>query len=612
MKMKRILLGVVLSGVVGGSEASPEPGLVAVWSMNEAPGATVLRDGSGRGREAVLDGGASIQEGLFGGAACFPGTGSADGAATLMLPALSNVTIAAWICYTGATNKAPRIIDAPVFALVLNPLSATAPIQFNVNARTTGWWRPAFTGFAPGRWIHVAVTYGYAGTNSVPDFYLYGRRQKLAAGAFPSQPEFRAGRAVIGNTAGKDRVFGGKIDDLRIYDRVLTDREINVLATTRMPYDDPGESSPSSGTRINGAVVRQKRAEILWTRILCKQPDRYIGWPTVCMDRNGALHAVFSGDRDEHVCPWGKVQLITSTDQGETWSGERVIANTPLDDRDAGIVLLPNGELLVTWFTSLAYEESIRDRSKLKPNTPRFFWWLHHEKLSPATKKEWMGVFEVRSGNGGKTWTAPKPLSGIKGTTPHGPVVLKDGRLLYFGRYFDKLTFITVSESHDLGKTWQHLADIAPLPEEHLPMMFHEPYAVETDDGRIVAQVRYHGKDNCLRQSESADGGRTWSVMKKTGMAGLPPYLIKLRDGKLVTVYGRRFGPEFGEYACISDDQGRTWDVENEIRLTGHFSGDLGYPASVELKDGSILTVYYQADQKGEKPCLMGTRWRLR
>lgn len=190
-------------------------------------------------------------------------------------------------------------------------------------------------------------------------------------------------------------------------------------------------------------------------------------------------------------------------------------------------------------------------------------------------------------------------------------MLLKDGRLLYFGRHFDKLTFITVSESRDLGKTWQHLADVPALPEEHLPMMFHEPHAIETDDGRIVVQVRYHGKDNCMRQSESRDGGKTWSVMKKTPLAGLPPYLIKLRDGKLVTVYGRRFA-HYGEYACISDDQGRTWDVAHEIKLSGNFNGDLGYPSSVELKDGSILTVYYQADQEGEKTCLMGTRWRVK
>ena len=78
----------------------------------------------------------------------------------------------------------------------------------------------------------------------------------------------------------------------------------------------------------------------------------------------------------------------------------------------------------------------------------------------------------------------------------------------------------------------------------------------------------------------------------------------------LRNVYGRRRG-NLGELACLSDDQGRTWDVKNEIKLAGHWNGDLGYPASVQLPDGTILTVYYQAEFKGEKTCLMGTLWRV-
>ena len=63
---------------------------------------------------------------------------------------------------------------------------------------------------------------------------------------------------------------------------------------------------------ICGAPRTQARAEIIWTKPLCKEPGRYIGWPTVCRAKDGDLIAVFSGDRDEHVCPWGKSQLIRS------------------------------------------------------------------------------------------------------------------------------------------------------------------------------------------------------------------------------------------------------------------------------------------------------------
>ena len=125
--------------------------------------------------------------------------------------------------------------------------------------------------------------------------------------------------------------------------------------------------------------------------------------------------------------------------------------------------------------------------------------------------------------------------------------------------------------------------------------------------------VRYHGPDNCMRQTVSKDGGRTWTPMAKTPMLGLPPHLITLADGKVVCVYGRRFSdPGFGEFAMISDDGGVTWDSAHEISLAPSHSGDLGYPASCILANGDILTVFYQQPTLGTKPCLMATRWRVK
>ena len=85
---------------------------------------------------------------------------------------------------------------------------------------------------------------------------------------------------------------------------------------------------------------------------------------------------------------------------------------------------------------------------------------------------------------------------------------------------------------------------------------------------------------------------------------------MHLQDDRLLVVYGLRM-PPFGQRACISEDGGYTWDVATERVFPTAPTADLGYPASVQLADGSILTVYYQVDQKGEKPCLMGTKWRL-
>ena len=327
----------------------------------------------------------------------------------------------------------------------------------------------------------------------------------------------------------------------------------NVIGTLLLTMVGVAWPQGSVTDEIHGAPVQQKRAQLLWTQVLCKQPGRYIGWPSVCLRKNGELVAVFSGDRDEHVCPWGKVQMIKSTDLGESWSAPKTICNTPLDDRDAGIVELPNQDLLVTWFTSIAYTEKIRDRSKLQPGSPQFYWALHDEKIDPAIKEEWLGYFTARSSDGGSSWEQPVRTFG---SANHGPVLLRDGRLLLVGRHYTvKDTSaqwksvkhgISVEESRDNGRSWQLLTHIEPTPPDEIEQ-FHEPFSVETNDGRIVAQFRFHAKpapgstkrdesQSLLRQAESSDGGKTWTRMTPTRIQGYPPHLIRLRSGQLLTV----------------------------------------------------------------------------
>lgn len=67
---------------------------------------------------------------------------------------------------------------------------------------------------------------------------------------------------------------------------------------------------------------------------------------------DGTLVVASSGLRSEHICSFGKTVLNVSRDGGRTWSPPRVISDTPLDDRDAGVVSLGGQRLLVTWFTT--------------------------------------------------------------------------------------------------------------------------------------------------------------------------------------------------------------------------------------------------------------------
>lgn len=402
--------------------------------------------------------------------------------------------------------------------------------------------------------------------------------------------------------SGNDRPLKlGSMGGYRFFGNLLS-LKLESLASVTVP---PGGPKPTPKT----PPAQQARAEVKWAKPICIEKDRYIGWPSVCRLMNGDLIAVFSGDRDGHVCPWGKVQMIRSTDEGETWSAPVTIANGRLDDRDAGILQMPDGEIIVTYFTSTywtlkSYLDKHRD------------WMRHYEKLAPEALRNDVGDFLIRSFDNGKTWSKPEKMDNNYTQTPHGPILLRDGSLLEIGRtHVNGKATIRVSKSTDRGRSWQMLCDAIPdmngenNGEKHI---FCEPHVVERCDGVLVGLVRYHGADNCMRSTFSHDGGRTWTPMAKTPMFGLPPHLIRLPDGKLVSVYGRRFvDPGFGEFACISDDGGKTWDAENEIMLMPASSGDLGYPASALLPNGDIVTVYYQKNGKDKGTCLMATKWRV-
>lgn len=336
------------------------------------------------------------------------------------------------------------------------------------------------------------------------------------------------------------------------------------------------------------------------TGVLCKQMDRYIGWPTVTRTTRGELIVTFSGDRDAHVCPWGKTQMIRSPDEGRTWSEIATINNTPLDDRDSGVIETRNGTLLVSWFTSVYFEQGSWMRTDYR---------RHAAKLGPETRKEWLGAWVRRSEDGGRTWGVPSRTTAC---APHGPIQLRDGRLMFVGTGGGPgpADRIVVEESRDDGVSWQSIARVASPPG----FFADEPHLVEGASGRLIAWFRNEHPDLAERfagQSESEDGGKTWTAIRRLPVWGYPPHLLRLDDGRLLAVYGHR-RPPFGQRACLSADEGRTWDLAREIVLVDNApDGDLGYPSSAQLGDGSILTVFYQKERAGEKPCLMATHWRL-
>ncbi len=349
----------------------------------------------------------------------------------------------------------------------------------------------------------------------------------------------------------------------------------------------------------------------------------YHGWPTVARLQSGDLLVVSSAGRERHVCPFGQVHLIRSTDDGQTWSPPEVLANGPLDDRDAGILQTARGTVLVNWFTSLAWRSTLARAEAGDAEARNALgdgFMVRCQKVRVLLTDELigreLGTWIIRSTDGGRTWS-DKIDCGVG--SPHGPTQLSDGRLLFIGnrksQSIDVRTagaayapVLCACESADDGLTWRWLTDIPQRAGDPLGC-YHEPHAVQAPDGRIVVHIRHHGSRDTghILQSESSDGGRSFSVPRDTGLVGLPAHLLRLRDGRLLTTYGYRILPS-GNRASLSEDGGRTWGAPM-ILDEKPVARDLGYPSTVELADGSFLTVWYERLPEDAMASIQAARW---
>lgn len=354
----------------------------------------------------------------------------------------------------------------------------------------------------------------------------------------------------------------------------------------------------------------------------------YHGWPTVARLQSGELLVVSSSGRERHVCPFGQVHLIRSHGNGATWSAPEVLVNGPLDDRDAGIWQTARGTVLVNWFTSVAWLRRLEQVIAGDPHPKTVEFAKDDGFISRCQKvralltddliRRELGTWIIRSTDGGQTWS-DKIDCGVG--SPHGPTQLSDGRLLFVGnRKQTDLDIRTAGaayaptlcacESSDDGLTWRWLADI-PQREGDPLGCYHEPHAVQAPDGRIIVHIRHHGERDkgFILQSESTDGGQSFTVPHNTGLAGLPAHLLRLRDGRLLTTYGYRIEPS-GNRASVSEDGGRTWS-EPMILDEKSIGRDLGYPSTVELEDDTLLSVWYERLPDDVMASLQAAHWSL-
>ncbi len=358
-----------------------------------------------------------------------------------------------------------------------------------------------------------------------------------------------------------------------------------------------------------------------------RTPHTYCSHPCIAKLANGEWLVAFceSVERKPLLHPPSDPRFVNlvrrSRDQGETWEQPRAApgydwygVETP------GIAQISNGDVLLNqWqFVWLPLEQARQRWStgqdevyvcdpvadphahRWRPARSEQDWELHP---FPYARSDG-GAYVHLSSDGGDTWdrTVPLEIAPYRGAfSPKGAIELEGGDLLLAlgSQDHDPLAATFVVRSHDRGLTWSGPIEVARAPG----LQFSEPSAVESTNGKLLVFSREE-VTKFVFMSESRDSGLTWSEPTQLPLWGYPTHAIRLDDGRIFVVYGRR-KPPFGIRAAVSPDEGETWGPEIVIR-DDLPNENLGYPSVVEYAPGKLFVVYYGEDEGGVT-CVQGS-----
>lgn len=346
----------------------------------------------------------------------------------------------------------------------------------------------------------------------------------------------------------------------------------------------------------------------------------YFAWPSIARLKDGRIVAACSGFRLEHICPFGKAAQAISADEGESYTPPQVVIDTVLDDRDVGLCPFGESGLILTSFNNTTdFQRKIYKRrfGNKEYRTRRKYALAYLARVKKEEEERALGATFKVSYDNGMTFG---PLHKSPVSSPHGPIELSDKSILWVGSEYGKDDFITdivaciidplTGDATRIGKIDDILID-----GKRVAMC--EPYALQLPGGKIICHIRVENNGGekvfTLYQTESDDGGKSWTkprrILEPTG--GAPAHLLLHSSGALICTYGYRQNPQ-SIRAIVSYDEGATWSDPQVIFDDLPSTPDMGYPCSVETKDGGIITVFYAHPSISEPANILQQKWRIK
>ncbi len=297
----------------------------------------------------------------------------------------------------------------------------------------------------------------------------------------------------------------------------------------------------------------------------------YQAFTDVCRLKDGDLLCVFYAGYGHVSLPkegWpkgGRICYVRSSDDGRTWSLPAVLFDSPLDDRDPHIAQMRDGTVVCSFFT-----------------------------YQPTNGQTLCDTCLVSSHDGGATWDRERRVVAA-GWPSSAPVrELPDGtRILGVYREDGSTAYGGIIRSVDAGKTWS-----APIPigKGSGVRLDAETDFVLLRDGALYAALR--GDKTNMHYAISPDLGVTWSPVADIGFQGHCPHFTRLSTGEILLSHRLPLTA-----LHVSRDDAKTWQGPYSIDNTPG-----AYPSTVELKDGTVLIVYYE---EGPGSAIRARRFRL-